>query len=217
MSRAIIFVNGHLPSGLTSHNLFLETDTFISANGGTRNAFELGICPDVVIGDLDSALYADLQTLEESGSIIYRYPPEKDETDLELAIRYAVENKFTVIRIVGALGGRIDQELANLSLLADVPPGVDIRIDDGMVEVFLISEKAEIFGKSGDLVSLVPWGMPVEGITTEGLRYPLSGETLLPNKSRGISNEMISENASVKVQKGTLICVHTRKRWVGTI
>jgi thiamine pyrophosphokinase len=57
---------------------------------------------------------------------------------------------------------------------------------------------------------LIPWGSPAEGVTTEALRWPLRGETLYPDKTRGISNEMLSETASVAVRSGLLLIIHRR-------
>jgi thiamine pyrophosphokinase len=159
---------------------------------------------------MDSVSASKLDEAESTGTQILRLPKEKDETDLELAIRYALEKQATEIIVIGAQGGRLDQTLGNISLLASVPAGVDIRLDDGHEEVMLVDHLLVITGKLGDVVSLIPWGTPVTGIRTEGLRYPLHGETLLPHKSRGISNEMMDLKASVNFSEGKLIVVHTR-------
>ena len=67
-------------------------------------------------------------------------------------------------------------------------------------------------GLPGDIVSLLPLGGPAHGVSTQGLRYPLNGETLFPDRSRGVSNEMIDAEAHVRLDGGTLICIHTRKK-----
>jgi thiamine pyrophosphokinase len=87
---------------------------------------------------------------------------------------------------------------------------VDIRLDDGKEEVMLVDHPIVFTGKPGNVVSLIPWGAAVTGIQTEGLRYSLQGETLLPNKSRGISNEMVDQKASINFSNGKLIIVHAR-------
>ncbi len=66
-------------------------------------------------------------------------------------------------------------------------------------------------GHTGDLVSLIPWGRKVSGVTTEGLQWPLQNETLHPHKTRGISNTMIGEKAFVSVRSGLLLIVHSRQ------
>jgi thiamine pyrophosphokinase len=65
---------------------------------------------------------------------------------------------------------------------------------------------------AGDSVSLLPWGNVVIGITTGGLRWPLIGETLYPHKTRGISNEMLGELATIKFDSGLLLCIHQKHK-----
>lgn len=212
MPRAIIFANGIVPDTAAARVLLQADDFIIAADGGLHNAHASGAIPQVLIGDFDSVTADELSQAEKTAVQILRFPSEKDETDLELAIRYAVENNYRIICIVGALGGRLDQTLGNIALLADVPPDVDIRLDDGLEEVLLIGDQAEIEGEPGDTVSLVPWGIPAEGVTTEGLLYPLLGETLHPHKTRGVSNELLGSQASVSLTNGKLVVIHTRRR-----
>jgi thiamine pyrophosphokinase len=212
MPRAIIFANGHLPSIQAARRLLREDDYLIAADGGTHNALALGVTPHVVVGDMDSITNEDILMLEKAGAQIYRHPAEKDETDLELALRFVIEGKFGEIVILGGLGGRFDQTLGNVSILADPSlAGIDIRLDDGIEEVFLIDQSARIDGIPGDVISLLPSGQLVEGVITNGLRYPLHDETLYSYRARGISNVMLDREASISLKHGTLICVHTRK------
>ena len=114
--------------------------------------------------------------------------------------------------IAAGLGGRMDQTLGNLNLLthADLEQ-VEVRLEDGVEEAwFFQNETTSIRGSIGDVVSLLPWGAAAVGITTSGLKYPLINETLYPDKTRGISNILMSETASVVVGSGRLLCIHTR-------
>lgn len=210
--RGLIFVNGQLPDLSAAAALCQPEDLLIAADGGAHLVLALGKTPHVIIGDLDSLLPEEAFPLQQAGAVLLRHPPEKDETDLELALHYALQQGCTVLRIIGGLGGRIDQTLANIFLLASPAlSATDIRLDDGREEVFLIRSAAILQGKPGDTVSLLPLGNPVKGVTTGGLRYPLKDETLWPDRSRGVSNEMIKEEAFVRLGEGILICVHTRK------
>jgi thiamine pyrophosphokinase len=210
MPRAVIFANGILSDPAVARRLLQSGDLIVAADGGLHNALSAGVMPQTVLGDMDSISPSELDDVEKAGVQILRFPAEKDETDLELAVRHALEAQATEIIVIGALGGRLDQMLGNLSLLTGIPPGVDIRLDDGKEEVMLVDHPIIITGKPGDVVSLIPWGAAVMGIWTEGLLYPLRDETLFPNKSRGISNEMVDLKASIKFSKGKLIVVHTR-------
>ena len=130
--RAIIIANGQIHEGDFYRSLVVPTDLVICADGGASNALALGLQPQVVIGDLDS-LDSNLQAqLEADGCQVLAHPARKDETDLELALHYAIEHGVDEILILGALGGRIDQTLANVLLLAS--PGlrsVRAKILDG--------------------------------------------------------------------------------------
>lgn len=211
MTRTVIFANGSLPSLESVRALLRPEDTLIAADGGARHLLALGLLPHLLVGDLDSLDAASLAQLEAAGVQIRRYPTDKDETDLELALRHALERQPNSILIVGALGGRLDQTLANLSLLTDPQlADLDLRLDDGAEEAFFCRAQAEVRGRSGEVVSLLPWGGPVEGVVTQGLRWKLSGETLYPHQSRGISNQMLGEAASVEIQSGLLLVVRER-------
>ncbi len=212
MQRIIIFANGDLPDLNKVRNLLHADDFIICADGGTRHAFALDLMPHLVIGDMDSISKDHWQRLQEAGVPIELFPPDKDETDLELAIKRAIEFEPGEIIIVAALGGRLDQTLGNLALLTDLQlEAFNMRLDDGVEEIFFCRNQVQVQGRSGDIVSLIPWGNPVRGVQTQGLKWVLESETLYPEKTRGISNEMLSEAANIQIFSGTLLVIHTRK------
>ena len=209
MPRALIFVNGSLPDLASVRSLILPEDVLIAADGGTQHILALGLTPAVLIGDLDSLSAENRRAVDLAGTKIYQYPRDKNETDLELALQYAVEAGFRELLVVAALGGRLDQTLGNLSLLTDPSLAeLDIRADDGLQEVFFTRNGCRLHGDPGDLISLIPWGGEVTGVTTTGLRWPLSGEVLWAHRTRGISNELLDEPASVLIKTGLLLVVH---------
>ena len=210
--RAVIFANGELPDPAGAKALLQPGDTLIAADGGLHHLQALGLLPSLLIGDLDSVSPSDLEGLSGSDVTILRFPPEKDETDLELALGWAADQGFGAILILGALGGRLDQTLGNIFLLTwPRLAGIDLRLDDGWQEVTAITTTALIKGIPGETVSLLPLLGPARGIVTHGLRYPLHGETLWPERTRGISNELLEGQASVSLEQGCLLCIHTRK------
>ena len=213
MKRIIIFANGDLPD-LTKARALLRPDDFIlCADGGTRHALALGIKPHLIIGDMDSIEKETLKKFQEGDDVeIELFPRDKNETDLELAVNKAIELNPREILIVAALGGRTDHSLANLALLADPRPSTfDVRLDNGVEEIFFCRNQVQVHGRSGDLVSLIPWGSLVQGAQTKNLKWHLVNETLYPEKTRGISNEMLSDVASVKIESGLLLIVHRRQ------
>ena len=212
MQRIIIFANGELPNLEKAHTLLQRGDYIICADGGTRHALAMNITPDLIIGDMDSLEKGELHKLQESEVPIELFPHDKNETDLELAIQRAVEMMPAHILIVAGLGGRLDQTLANITLLTGHRLStLDIRLDDGVEETFFCRDRVQVHGKSGDIVSLIPWGGAVSEVQTESLRWPLRRETLYPDKTRGISNEMLGESATISIGSGMLLVVHRRQ------
>jgi thiamine pyrophosphokinase len=212
MTHLIIFANGILPDHAAARRLIQPGDVLIAADGGTQHALALGLLPSVIIGDLDSLTPDERQWLDAKGVEIQQYSRDKDETDLELALHHACGAGHHEIIVVGGLGGRLDQTLGNLSLLTNPEfAALDVRMDDGMEEVFITRSRCEVRGKPGDIVSLIPWGGEVTGVCTEGLRWPLRSETLFPDRTRGISNEMSRETAAISLESGLLLVTHHRQ------
>jgi thiamine pyrophosphokinase len=209
IKRIVIFANGNLPNLEKARALLREDDFIIAADGGTRHVLALDRTPNTIIGDLDS-LPANFDISKFDDDVIL-YPKDKNETDLELAIQHALTLNPEQVIIIAALGGRLDQTLGNIALI--LHPSREafvLRLDDGVEEVFFCRDQVQVFGTSGDTVSLIPWQGEVTGIVTTGLKWPLQNEILYPQKTRGISNEMISEIATIKINSGLLLIVHRR-------
>ncbi len=210
--RAFVFVNGTLTNAETIRSQIGPEDTLVAVDGGLRHLDALGLPPDLLIGDLDSVAAQRVTELQAAGVTIERYPREKDETDLELALINLSRAGYDTIRVVAALGGRLDQTLANLYLL-ELPAveDLDIRLDDGREEIIIIHDSLTVTGQPGDTFSLLAMDGCTRGIQTQGLKYPLKDETLCPNRTRGISNELLGTEAVVKISSGRLLCIHTRQ------
>ena len=216
--RAVIFVNGVLDeasrAALTAR--LQPDDWLVAVDGGLRHARALGRAPHVLIGDLDSVTETDIEWVSAAGGRVLRYPPEKDETDLELALDLARAEGYRTILLAGALGGRVDHLLGNLSLLAHPAlEGLDVRIIQPDGEIFLIRGEREIEGRAGNVISLLPLFGVARGVRTQGLQYPLRDEDLLPYRTRGISNVMLGSRAAVSLESGLLLCVHLDSEGAG--
>ena len=209
MNRAIIFANGELPDPAAVRPLLRPDDWIIAADGGTRHALACGRPPHLVVGDLDSLGADQRARLEADGTEFLTYPADKDETDLELALLHAVAHGAGEIVVAGALGGRLDQTLANIQLLARPELcSVGVWITDGRQTARLVREEIELQGAAGDRVSLIPFDGDVRGVRTDGLAWPLAGETLHFGQTRGVSNLMTGARAHVQVAAGLLLCIH---------
>lgn len=208
--RAIIIAGGQAGDGGWK-DWVRDGDWIIGADGGAGRALAWGLVPDLVIGDMDSLTGEDRAILEGRGCRFVEHPRAKDETDLELALRYAVEMGTQEIVVLGALGGRLDHTLANVLLLTlPVLDGVSVRIADGRGETLLLrgGRAVTLRGKAGDLVSLLPLGGDARGVTTSGLAWGLAGDRLRFGLSQGVSNEMTSHEARIELNEGLLLVVH---------
>jgi thiamine pyrophosphokinase len=208
-NKTVLFANGDLPLPKHLRAQLNNNDFFIAVDGGLSYITAMKLKPNLIIGDLDSADPELVDRFKAQGVEVRKYPPKKNETDLELALDAALEMKPDIIWIAGALGNRLDQTLGNVFLLTqDKLADVDVRIVDGTRQVFLIRKSAVIHGSPGQRLSLIPLNGPATGIITKGLKYPLEKETLYPDQSRGISNRLTGSTVTITIQDGLLLCIH---------
>ena len=172
----------------------------IAADGGA----EAGVHVDLAVGDFDSISSETLATIDR----VEPYPPEKDATDLELALEAALREGATRVLVVGSSGGRLDHLFGSLVLLASEKwAGVEVDALLGGAQVHVVRGSRVLSGAIGETISLFAVGGPAEGVTTDGLAYPLADETLPPDTSRGVSNLFHDAEARVTVARGVLLAV----------
>lgn len=189
-------------------------DKLIAVDGGLAPVKALGLVPDMIVGDLDTAEPSLVEAFKEFPYIIWDiHAPEKDETDTELALRKAMASGCTHITILGATGGRFDHMLANVFLLYTcLQRGIDACIIDQQNKIYLIEEE-HCFSKKdqwGKYISFLPLLGKIEGITLEGFAYPLKDYDLDAGSSRCISNELQQEEGKIYFQNGIAICIESR-------
>ncbi len=184
---------------------YINDDSYIiCADSGADNALRLGLKSDVVVGDFDSAVNA------VSGCKVISYPCDKDYTDGELAIRYAVNNGFTDIKIFAATGGRLDHELANLMLLRFTGCTYNTVIVDELNEIYLMRHSFAVKNRKGASLSIIPISGDMEGVTAVGLKYPLENDRLTFGYSRSISNVITEDTCRITSDKGMGFVIITR-------
>lgn len=191
----------------------------IAADGGARHADRLGVSIDLWVGDGDSLDAEGLAALLAAEVPMEQVSPHKDESDTELAIRAALQRGADGLVMVGALGGtRIDHALANIGLLAmDELAGRTATMLDSRARIRLLrapgpdggAVRLSLAGRVGDLVSLLPVGTGVQGVTTAGLAYQLADEPLPAGPARGLSNVRVEPSAAVELRHGMLLVVET--------
>jgi len=211
--RILLFANGVANDGTMVRRALEGAGSahILCADGGALNALKFGLAPQTIIGDLDSLSATQVEEFRAAGAKILRFPTEKDETDLELALRWSVDKGANAIVIAGALGGRFDQTLANVHLLALADlQDIEIELVDGEQRIRLLRPGTHrMDGRRGDTVSLIPLGRKAGGISTSGLQYPLRDESLALGPARGLSNVMLCDSASLDLRSGLLLVIHT--------
>jgi thiamine pyrophosphokinase len=187
-------VRGGLPPGAT----------VIAADGGAELARRLGLEVDLLVGDLDSISAEGLGGIER----VERHAAEKDASDLELALAAALRFEPERILVLGGAGGRLDHLLGGLLLLAaDAYASVPVDAQIGAAAVHVVRGERRLFGESGELISLFAVQGPARGVVTDGLVYPLRGETLEPGSTLGVSNVFAAPEARVALERGVVLAV----------
>lgn len=210
-ARAIIFANGEIKdyNFISSH--LLKDDLIICCDGGLNHVAKLSITPHFIIGDMDSALSQNLELYKDKAQVI-KYPTEKDYTDLEICIRFAIDKNVTQIIIFGATGKRFDHALMNVQLLLlPLERNIKAYVIDELSIIQIMKDKIKINGQIGDLVSLIPLTPVVSKVTTTNLYYELNNFDLLLGSSRGISNVLMQKEATIEIKSGYLFVILTSK------
>ena len=205
--RAVVFVNGDIADYGALSRWLRADDYRIAADGGARHLEALGLTPDVIVGDLDSIDPSLLAQLRGQGAAVEKHPAAKDATDLELAFERAVRDGAREILLFGAVGGRLDQTLANLLILAQQNWTVPLAIVEGdqLARVLRGCQSVTLTGPTGGYVSAVALSEEVTGVTYQGLEYPLENATLRLGSTRGVSNTLASSPAQISIESGILL------------
>ena len=186
----------------------------IAADGGALALDRWGIVPHLVVGDLDSLGSKRAAELGRLGAKVMEFPEAKDESDLELSLRYALASGADDVVLLGIFaGGRLDHAIANAMLLSDPSyRGFGLRAVYGATQVRAVhaGDTLALDAPVGSTVTLLPVGGDAKGVRTKGLRYPLDDETLHFGRSRGLSNVVTTTPASVSLEQGVLLVMEIR-------
>lgn len=184
-----------------------EGDYIIAVDGGYSYLAEKGIKPDIVVGDFDSL--GEIPNNEE----VTVLPKEKDDTDTFFALKTGMEKGYTEFDLYCCTGGRVDHTLANIQLLSYLSQR---KMKGKLIgkEYFItaVTDGELTIKKTNGYVSIFAQGGIAKGVDLIGMKYPLSKATLTSDVPLGVSNEIIDEEAVVRVYKGTLtVYVEQRK------
>lgn len=200
--RAVIIGNGYISDYEYIKSKIHDTDFIICADGGYNHAQKMGLTPDILLGDFDSA------SGFESVADRIEYPVRKDFTDGELAVMYASEHGYEDVLLIAMTGDRLDHTIADILLLNKCKNGVII---DNNNEIYLLRDRLEINGRKGQTLSIIPINGDAQGVTANGLEYPLCGETLYFASSRGVSNVMLGSKCEINITNGMALVIKVEK------
>ncbi len=207
-AEVVVVVAGGAPSPEPPAGFVPDGAPAVAADSGLYLAERLGLAVAVAVGDFDSVDAETLERFAASGTEIDRHHPAKDRTDLELALDRARALRARRVVVLAGGGGRLDHLIGNALLLGS-PRYAGMTIDAcfGPARLHVVRDHVELLGEVGEIVTLLALHGPVDHITTEGLLYPLKGESLQPGSTRGLSNELVSPPARVQVGEGTLLAL----------
>ncbi|HUQ40995.1 MAG TPA: thiamine diphosphokinase [Candidatus Limnocylindrales bacterium] len=207
--RAVVVAHGDVAT--PDRDIARAADLVIAADGGALALAEWGIVPHFIVGDLDSLGASRASEIEAQGATVISFPVAKDRSDLELALRHALDAGADEVVLLGILGGaRVDHALVNAMLLADPEYRArGVRATYGATQLRALhgGESMDLMGAAGDTVTLLPVAGDARGVRTHGLRYPLDGGSLPFGRSLGLSNEIASVPARVSIQSGVMLVI----------
>lgn len=176
-------------------------DLLIAADGGFSTVKRMGLTPHLVIGDFDSL--GDCPN--HPNTVVL--PTVKDETDMCAAIRLGRERGYTRFALYGGTGGRLAHTLANLQLLDGLAQEGcrGFLVGEGTVATAVYNGELNFPAHMSGYLSVFCTGGRAEGVTLSGLKYELSGETLVSSFPLGVSNEFVGVPAQVSVENGALL------------
>jgi len=198
--KAVILCDGKPPRLSQIKDQINDHVLLIAADGGTLIAQQFNLTPDVIVGDFDSYR----PTGSEEAEMIH--DPGQDTNDLEKALTIALQKGAEHVIVFGATGKRLDHTLKNLSVLKQFDSKFKSLIfRDKYSDILLIQSPFRTELPKGTSISLFPLSGKVEGITTDGLLYPLNNETLQNGIRDGSSNRTIKKKLEIVFKKGDLL------------
>src|SRR5699024_2414318 len=204
----IIIGSGEIKNYNVLIDLAKTADYVICADGGANHLINIGINPDLVVGDLDSIDENTLKNLKETNVEINKFTKEKDYTDTELAIKYLMDKKVDKIILVGVTGSRFDHTLANIFLLRRLlEKGIEGQILSHKNTIYITDKKFVLEKEEGYFVSIIPLNDEGAVVTLKGFKYETDKEKFYFSSTYGISNKIIEKRGIIEIHKGTCLVI----------
>ncbi len=210
MTYGLIVGGGRKPDIKWLRDAFNQASYVIAADRGYDHFASAGLEPDEIVGDLDSVSQESLVKIHDSGIPVFRYPPEKDVTDLTIAIERMVEKGVDTLWIAGSTGSRVDHSLsAILALHGYLSKGLQVKLIDDKNALALVSGTINIEKGLYTYLSVLPADVSGATVSLVGCKYPLSHKKIAFGSSLGVSNEIVDDRAHVTVHEGLVYLIQS--------
>lgn len=207
--KCILLANGEYGDLESYRSVLPGADCIICADGGANYAYQLGLKPDYIIGDMDSINPEISGFYAGRGAVVKKYPRSKDFTDTQLALSLAQQIGAREIMVLGSLGGRLDHTLSNLHAgMEAAEHGIQVVHYTPECIVYLLKGKMVLSGHKGDLVSVLPLTERAAGVYETGFEYPLDNVVLEMRNPFAVSNVMSGSTAEIRAKSGILLVFH---------
>ena len=200
--RATVITGGDAPAPDIAASWINGAALVIAADSGAETARVYGVEPDLLVGDFDSL--PEAVAADYASNRIRRYPPAKDHTDTEIALRIAREEGCDEVVLIGGGGGRLDHLLAIVALFERPDPPVAWISANAVVSA--VDHETVQHGRVGELISFLPLGCAPCRMTSSGLRWPLDDLEWVRGDV-GISNEFVDREVRVSMRSGRLLVI----------
>ncbi|WP_110112876.1 thiamine diphosphokinase [Bacillus sp. CGMCC 1.16541] len=189
-----------------------QSEHWVGVDRGVFSLLQQGIFPQKAFGDFDSITKEQLEYVRKHMEDVELYPAEKDETDLDIALNWAIAQKPTTIRLFGATGGRLDHMFGAVQLLyKGLKKRMSIQLIDqqNVIELFSEGEYEITKDDSYPYVSFIPFAPVVEDVTLKGFKYPLKNHYMEWGSTLCISNELLEQRGTFSFAKGILMMIRS--------
>lgn len=200
------FIFGGYPCNSTFDFSLSDNDMIICADGGVKLAESLGVQPKLAVGDFDTI------NADDCCGKVECYPPEKDDTDMMIAIKTGFRLGFKDFVILGGIGGRLDHTFANIQALNYIADngGRGQLLSDGEDVTVQLPGKMCYFKENYHYISIFSLTDICEGVYLRNLKFPLNNAVLSAGFPLGISNEFLTDSCCIELKKGRLLVIRAK-------
>jgi thiamine pyrophosphokinase len=198
--KALLFINGDAPKSLPNS----EKYGLIACTDGAFHYLKKMGFPldqmDFISGDFDSHSGSDEDMYGEKFILTL----DQEKTDFHKALEIIQERGFSKVDVLGGSGGEQDHFLGNLTVAYAFKDVMNIKFYDEFSEYYFIPKYVTLRGVKNRMISLYPFPSATN-ITTKGLNWPLSSESLNITSRIGTRNFAVENEISVEYESGDLL------------